>query len=122
MVRPHRRHLTETAMHVARNLVLATLFAAAPLAYAGSAQAAGEISCRMTFELHGWSAFYKKADGTGGVGQRHRDDQGQRVVGHERHRQGLEPGRRFRQVHDFALSDCQAEKAISPRMNANKRK
>src|SRR5574337_1119565 len=67
MVRPHRRHLTETAMHVARNLVLATLFAAAPLAYAGSAQAAGEISCRMTFELHGWSAFYKKADGTGSV-------------------------------------------------------
>lgn len=55
-------------MHVARNLALAALLAGAPLLYAGSAQAAnGEISCKMHFELSGWSAFYKRADGTGQV-------------------------------------------------------
>lgn len=54
-------------MHIARNLALAAVFVGAPLVYAGNAQAAGEITCRMTFELHGWSAFYKKADGSGQV-------------------------------------------------------
>ena len=55
-------------MHVARNLALAALLAGAPLLYAGSAQAAsGEISCRMHFELSGWSAFYKTASGSGEV-------------------------------------------------------
>ncbi len=54
-------------MPIARNLALAALLAGAPLVYAGNAQAAGEITCRMTFELHGWSAFYKKADGSGRV-------------------------------------------------------
>lgn len=54
-------------MPAARNLALAALLAGAPLVYAGNAQAAGEITCRMTFELHGWSAFYKKADGSGRV-------------------------------------------------------
>jgi hypothetical protein len=57
----------EAAMHVARNLALAALLAGMPLAYAGNAQAAGEISCRMTFEIHGWSAFYKTASGSGNV-------------------------------------------------------
>ncbi|HEX5488128.1 MAG TPA: hypothetical protein VFX04_03140 [Rhodanobacteraceae bacterium] len=47
--------------------VLAATLAGAALAYAGNAHAANEISCRMTFEMHGWSAFYKKADGTGNV-------------------------------------------------------
>jgi hypothetical protein len=54
-------------MHVARNLVLAALLVGAPVMIAGNANAAGEISCRMCFEIHGWSAFYKKADGTGQV-------------------------------------------------------
>ncbi|MBU6415970.1 MAG: hypothetical protein KJS83_02230 [Xanthomonadaceae bacterium] len=55
-------------MPVARNLVLAALLAGAPLVYAGSAHAAGgEISCKMHFEIHGWSAFYKTASGSGDV-------------------------------------------------------
>jgi hypothetical protein len=55
-------------MSIARNLVLAALVAGAPLAYTGNAHAAGgEISCKMSFEIHGWSAFYKKAEGTGNV-------------------------------------------------------
>lgn len=55
-------------MHVARNLTLAALLAGAPLLYAGSAQAAnGEISCKMHFELSGWSAFYKTASGSGEI-------------------------------------------------------
>ncbi|MBS0381511.1 MAG: hypothetical protein JSR56_03675 [Proteobacteria bacterium] len=35
--------------------------------YAGNAQAAGEISCKMRFEISGWSAFYKTASGSGEV-------------------------------------------------------
>lgn len=54
-------------MHTARNLVLVALLAGAPLMYAGNAQAAGEISCKMRFEIHGWSAFYKTASGSGEV-------------------------------------------------------
>jgi hypothetical protein len=54
-------------MHVARNLVLAALLAGVPLLYAGHARAAGEISCRMHFEMHGWSAFYKTSKGSGTV-------------------------------------------------------
>lgn len=54
-------------MHTARNLVLAALLAAVSLMYAGNAQAAGEISCKMHFELSGWSAFYKTASGSGEV-------------------------------------------------------
>lgn len=55
-------------MHIARTFVIAALLAGAPLLYAGSAQAAnGEISCKMHFELSGWSAFYKRADGSGQV-------------------------------------------------------
>lgn len=54
-------------MPTARIFALTALLAGAPLLYAGNAQAANEITCRMTFELHGWSAFYKKADGTGQV-------------------------------------------------------
>ncbi|MGH8183002.1 MAG: hypothetical protein ACREPH_05015 [Rhodanobacteraceae bacterium] len=55
-------------MQIARNLALAALLAGAPLLYAGSAHAAGgEITCRMNFEIHGWSAFYKTASGSGDV-------------------------------------------------------
>ena len=55
-------------MHLARNLVLASLLAGAPLLVAGNAHAAGgEITCRMNFEIHGWSAFYKTSSGSGTV-------------------------------------------------------
>ncbi len=41
---------------------LALLFGALPVAAtAGSA----EVSCTMNFSMHGWSAFYKTASGTG---------------------------------------------------------
>lgn len=54
-------------MKPASMFVIAALLAGTPLLYAGTAHAAGEITCQMTFELHGWSIFYKKADGTGEV-------------------------------------------------------
>ncbi len=65
-------------------LVLVALLAGAPLLYAGNAHAANEITCRMTFELHGWSAFYKKADGSGQV----RCSNGQHMQVHLRSRGG----------------------------------
>jgi hypothetical protein len=36
-------------------------------AWAAPASAAGPIDCKMTFNLAGWSAFYKTASGTGTV-------------------------------------------------------
>jgi hypothetical protein len=54
-------------MRNGRTIVLAALIAAVPLLYAVDAQAAGEIRCRMSFNLSGWSAFYKTASGTGDV-------------------------------------------------------
>ena len=57
----------EAIMHTIRNFALAALLAGAPLMVAGNARAAGEITCRMTFEMHGWSAFYKAFNGTGDV-------------------------------------------------------
>lgn len=53
------------------------LFAALSLALAaGPAQAAGEVDCRMTFDLAGWSVFYKTASGNGVV----TCDNGQRLA------------------------------------------
>lgn len=54
-------------MRTTNALALAVLLAGAALLNPGSARAAGQITCEMTFELHGWSVFYKKADGTGRV-------------------------------------------------------
>ena len=54
-------------MHAARFLAIAALLAAAPIVYSAPASAAGEISCEMRFELHGWSAFYKTASGSANV-------------------------------------------------------
>ena len=72
-------------MHIARTFVIAALLAGTPLLYAGSAQAAnGEISCKMHFELQGWSAFYKRADGSGQV----TCSNGQRMSVHLRSRGG----------------------------------
>jgi len=44
----------------------AGLLAAAMLLPVSSARA-GDISCKMTFQLDGWSVFYKTAKGTGTV-------------------------------------------------------
>jgi len=44
-------------------LALTTVFALA----APTGAAAKATVCRMTFSLHGWSAFYKKADGQGTI-------------------------------------------------------
>lgn len=54
-------------MSPVRNVILAVLLVGAPLCYAGSAQAAGEISCRMKFSMSGWSVLYKTASGTANV-------------------------------------------------------
>lgn len=71
-------------MHIARYLVLAALLGGAPLVQSNGARAAGEISCKMHFEMHGWSAFYKTADGTGTV----TCSNGQRMSVHLRTRGG----------------------------------
>lgn len=34
---------------------------------AGPAHAGGDLDCKLSFELRGWSAFYKTADGSGTV-------------------------------------------------------
>lgn len=49
-----------------RKLLAITSFAiAGALCAVPFARAAHEISCRMTFSLSGWSAFYKTSSGTG---------------------------------------------------------
>lgn len=45
-----------------RVLALCLAMASAPSAMAG-----GNLTCKMTFNLSGWSAFYKTASGTGTV-------------------------------------------------------
>ena len=47
--------------HSIRSLALCLALAAAPSAMAG------DITCKMTYSLSGWSAFYKTASGTGSV-------------------------------------------------------
>lgn len=47
--------------HSIRILALCLALAAAPSAMAG------DITCKMTYSLSGWSAFYKTASGTGTV-------------------------------------------------------
>jgi hypothetical protein len=45
----------------------AVLLCLAGLGVAAPAQAAGDIDCRMQFQLSGWSAFYKRAEGSGTI-------------------------------------------------------
>lgn len=54
------------------------LFPAAALALlvAAAPAAAGDVSCRLDFDMSGWSAFYKTASGTGRV----RCDNGQSMA------------------------------------------
>lgn len=45
----------------------AALLGGASLFASSSAHAAHEISCRMTFSLSGWSAFFKTSSGSGSI-------------------------------------------------------
>ncbi|MGJ4729708.1 hypothetical protein [Luteimonas sp. SDU101] len=49
-----------------RHRILLTAAALAALCVAVPA-AAGDVSCRLAFDMSGWSAFYKTASGTGRV-------------------------------------------------------
>ena len=51
---------------IARSLLVVALASAASFAFAPSAQA-GDLTCKMSFDMAGWSAFYKTASGTGPV-------------------------------------------------------
>ncbi len=46
---------------------MAVLLLAATAGLAPAAQAAGNIDCELQYNLSGWSAFYKTADGTGTI-------------------------------------------------------
>jgi hypothetical protein len=48
-------------IHLLRGLALSLALAAAPAAMAG------DLTCRMTYNISGWSAFYKTASGTGNI-------------------------------------------------------
>ena len=49
-----------------RTALIAALFAASFVTHAED-QAKAKVDCTMKFSLKGWSAFYKRADGTGTV-------------------------------------------------------
>lgn len=46
---------------------LLAIAAAAGVLFAAAPAAAREVSCRLDFDMSGWSAFYKTASGTGRV-------------------------------------------------------
>jgi hypothetical protein len=48
-------------IHLLRGLALSLALAAAPAAMAGN------LTCKMTYNISGWSAFYKTASGTGNI-------------------------------------------------------
>ena len=54
----HRKSLLGGTMLASAALCLA--FAAAPVS-------AGDLTCKMTYRLDGWSVFYKTASGTGTI-------------------------------------------------------
>lgn len=51
---------------IARSLLVVALASVSSLAFAPSAQAGG-LTCKMSFDMSGWSAFYKTSSGTGTV-------------------------------------------------------
>ena len=51
---------------IARSLFAAALASASILAASSTAQAGG-LTCKMSFDMAGWSAFYKTSSGTGTV-------------------------------------------------------
>lgn len=53
--------------HSIVSLAATALLASAGMFAVSPAQAAHEISCKMTFSLAGWSAFYKTSSGSGSV-------------------------------------------------------
>ena len=58
--------------------ILSAAAALALVAFASPAQAAGDIDCKLSFNLAGWSLFYKTASGDGTV----RCDNGQSMAVH----------------------------------------
>lgn len=46
---------------------LLAIATAAGVLFAAAPAAAGDVSCRLDFDMSGWSAFYKTASGTGHV-------------------------------------------------------
>ena len=50
-----------------RSYLLAAVIACLSLFRATSAEARGDIDCEMRFSMHGWSAFYKTATGSGTI-------------------------------------------------------
>ena len=67
------RHQPRAARRLAAGLLGATLWGAMALV---PAAAQGTVDCRLTFDLAGWSVFYKTASGTGTV----TCDNGQRMA------------------------------------------
>jgi hypothetical protein len=59
---------------MSQRLAIAALFAAA--ATTAPHVSAGTLTCKLTFDMSGWSAFYKTASGTGTV----QCDNGQRMA------------------------------------------
>lgn len=66
------RRLPPTALLLGAVIALSAPLASPP----ATAQVLGPIDCELRFELSGWSAFYKRADGTGTVSC----DNGQRMA------------------------------------------
>lgn len=58
-----RRRRPPTALLLASAIAFGATLPAPPAA----AQFGGPIDCELRFELSGWSAFYKRADGTGTI-------------------------------------------------------
>jgi len=50
-----------------RSFLFAAVLACLALVRATPAHARGDIDCEMRFSMHGWSAFYKTATGTGTI-------------------------------------------------------
>jgi hypothetical protein len=48
-------------------MISAILAASAALAMPATANADGNVKCRMTFKISGWSVFYKESNGTGTI-------------------------------------------------------
>ena len=59
------RAVTVAPMNKTHRLLL--VFALAGLALIGGTAQAGAVDCKLRFEMSGWSAIYKRADGTGTV-------------------------------------------------------
>ena len=59
--------MIQHALRVRRHIATAVSVTFVSLALAPAAQAAGNVDCKLRFNLEGWSAFYKTAKGTGTI-------------------------------------------------------